>query len=109
MKELVLISGLVTGFAALVAVILAGIGVRGLVTGRCKLFRKRLEGRAARIAGVFLTLPLVLGAVTLPIFNPTRVVHDETARILMPLLAALVVACALLLALRQAGDSLSRT
>ena len=101
MKEIMLLSGLFTALAALLALVMASVGVFAMITGRCTLCRDLVRGPAARIAGFFLTVPLVLGIITLPVFEPTLGIYDQRARILMPLLAAVSVLLGILLALRQ--------
>jgi len=101
MKEMVLLSGLITALAAMLALVMASVGVFAMITGRCTLCRDRVRGRAARIAGFFLTLPLVLGILTLPAFEPTLGIYDQRARLLMPLLAAVSILLGIVLAFRQ--------
>lgn len=105
MKEIMLLSGLITALAALLALVMASIGVFAMLTGRCTLCRDRVRGRAARIAGFFLTVPLVLGIVTLPAFEPTLGIYDQRARVLMPLLAAISILLGVVLALRQRANA----
>ncbi len=101
MKEMMLLSGLITALAALLALVMASVGVFAMITGRCTLCRDRVRGRAARIAGFFLTLPLVLGILTLPAFEPTLGIYDQRARIMMPLMAGISVLLGIVLAFRQ--------
>jgi hypothetical protein len=105
MKEIMLLSGLFTALAALLALVMAAIGVFALLTGRCTLCRDRVRGRAARIAGFFLTIPLILGIVTLPVFEPTLGIYDQRARVLMPLLAAISILVGAVLAFRQRANA----
>jgi ACR3 family arsenite efflux pump ArsB len=64
-----------------------------------------VRGRAARIAGFFLTIPLILGIVTLPVFEPTLGIYDQRARVLMPLLAAISILVGAVLAFRQRANA----
>lgn len=100
-KELVLLSGLITGLAAVIAVVMAGLGMYAVIAGRCKLCEDLLRGRTARIAGLAMLAPLVLGLATLPIFQPTLGVYNEAARIAMPVLAVISLTLGIGYALKQ--------
>jgi len=100
-KEIVLLSGLITGLAAVIALVMAGLGVYALIAGRCKLCEDLLKGRSARIAGLAMVAPLILGLATLPIFRPTLGIYDEVARIAMPVLAVIALLIGIGFALRQ--------
>ena len=61
-KETVLFFGLLGGVTALIMLVMMIMGVYWLIRGKCSLFRRQVEGGAARIAGaLFLSvLPLFL-------------------------------------------------
>lgn len=101
MNEIMLFSGLLTAVAALLALVMASIGMFAMLTGRCTLCSDRVRGRAARIAGFFLTAPLILGIATLPVFEPTLGIYDQRARLLMPALAVISILLGVVLAFRQ--------
>ncbi len=107
MKEIVLVSGVFTALAALIAIVLAGIGTYAVLTGKCTLCRDKVTGKYARLAGVFMLLPLAAGVVTLPIFEPATAVYSLTARVFMPVLAATTITLAVFLAMRQRKKALA--
>ena len=107
MKEVLLLSSLFTWLASVLAIIIGGYGIYSAITGRCTLCGDRIKGRAARIAGLFMMLPLVLGIVTWPIFRPEYGIYREATRIAMPLLAFASLLVGLFMALRQRSKAVT--